>query len=200
MITIIIINLIITLATFLLFFKYEQKMTYIFFPISAFLNAFILYPIVGVGNFINKTLVVFQLMMMLGHLYLRYKKYVHYQLYIKSPLLLLIIAILYNLSLFAILYTSIQSIYQSSAYLSVTVFIIGIILFQLSETDRPLKLFHMNKQHVYRYFKHPKQVGEICFIVSYMLLTLFMPYFYCYIIIGILYVLYIKKCLLFKEL
>ncbi|MCG7419489.1 hypothetical protein AB4G91_07270 [Macrococcoides goetzii] len=196
---VILLNILITCTLFLYFYKKELKPSYIPLIFSSLLVTLINYPVIGTSNFISKTVVLFVMVTSIVHIYLRYYHYEHYHIYIHNRFIHLIFAIIFNISIPFILITSPQSIYQSSAYLSVSVFILGLILYQLSEIDRPVRWFQIERINTYRYIKHPKQLGEIFFVISYCLLTLFLPYSFFYVIIGITYIFYIKKNHLFKE-
>ncbi|MFC6292114.1 hypothetical protein [Macrococcus epidermidis] len=196
---VILLNIFITCTLFLYFYKKELKPSYIPLIFSSLLVTLINYPVIGTSNFISKTVVLFVMVTSIVHIYLRYYHYEHYHIYIHNRFIHLIFAIIFNISIPFILITSPQSIYQSSAYLSVSVFILGLILYQLSEIDRPVRWFQIERINTYRYIKHPKQLGEIFFVISYCLLTLFLPYSFFYVIIGITYIFYIKKNHLFKE-
>lgn len=196
---VILLNIIITVIVFLYFYKTEIKTSYIPLIFSSLFVTVINYPLIGTSNFISKTLVLFVMVTSIVHIYLRYYHYEHYQIYIQNQYIHCVFATLINISIPFILITSPQSIYQSSAYLSVSVFILGLILYQLSEIDRPVRWFQIERINTYRYIKHPKQLGEIFFVISYCLLTLFLPYSFFYVIIGITYIFYIKKNHLFKE-
>ncbi|WP_414043780.1 hypothetical protein [Macrococcus animalis] len=196
---VLLLNIFITIIIFLYFYKTELKTSYIPIIFSSLIVTLINYPLIGNGNFISKTLVLFVTVASVVHIYLRYYHYEHYQIYTIFHWLHFIFAILISIGIPYILLTSKQSLYQSSAYLSVSIFILGLILYQLSEVDRPIRWFQIDSINTYRYIKHPKQLGEIFFAVSYMLLTLFLPYSVVYLVIGISYIYYIKKSRLFKE-
>lgn len=196
---VILLNIFITCTLFLYFYKKELKPSYIPLIFSSLFVTLINYPVIGTSNFISKTVVLFVMVTSIVHIYLRYYHYEHYHIYIHNRFIHFIFAIVFNISIPFILITSPQSIYQSSAYLSVSVFILGLILYQLSEIDRPVRWFQIDRMNTYRYIKHPKQLGEIFFAISYCLLTLFLPYSFIYIITGITYIFYIKKTCLFKE-
>lgn len=196
---VILLNIFITCTIFLFFYKKELKPSYIPLVISSLFVTLTNYPVIGTSNFISKTLVLFVTVISIVHIYLRYYHYEHYHIYIQNRYIHFIFAMVINISIPFILITSPHSIYQSSAYLSVSVFIFGLILYQLSEIDRPVRWFQIGRINTYRYIKYPKQLGEIFFAISYCLLTLFLPYSFFYVIIGITYIFYIKKSHLFKE-
>lgn len=196
---ILLLNAFITIALFLYFYQTERKASYIPLIFSTLIVTLINYPLIGTGNFISKTLVLFVTVASVVHIYLRYYHYEHYQIYTKYPWILFIFALLISFAIPFVLLTSKQSLYQSSAYLSVSIFILGLILYQLSEVDRPVRWFQIDSINTYRYIKHPKQLGEIFFAISYTLLTLFLPYSGVYILLAIAYIFYIKKINLFKE-
>ena len=88
-----------------------------------------------------------------------------------------------------LLTTSKDSVFLSTAYLSVSVFIIGLIIFTLGITKQTF---------IYdQYIKHPIFAGLALLTSSIVLTTLFMPYFYLYILwyaltLFVLYKTYIK--------
>lgn len=192
-------NIFITFIIFLIFYKKELKSSYIPLIITNLVITLINYPLIGVSNFISKSFVFFVTVISIVHLYLRYYHYEHYQIYIKHHIIHILFGIASSTAIPMIIVTSDMSIYQSSAYLSVSVFILGLILYQLSEVDRTARWFQIDVINIYRYIHHPKQLGEIFFTVSFILLTLFLPYSIAYILLGLFYILYIKKSQLFKE-
>ncbi|WP_414054168.1 hypothetical protein ACMGE6_01375 [Macrococcus equi] len=196
---ILLLNGLITMIVFLYFYKTELKSSYIPMVFSNLIIVLINYPLIGTANFISKTFVLFITVTSVVHIYLRYYHYEHYYIYIKYRFIHFLLSISFCITIPFILLTSPQSIYQSSAYLSVSVFIFGLILYQLSEVDRPVRWFQIDMMNTYRYIKHPKQFGEILFTVSFMLLTMFLPYSFIYIIIGLCYIFYLIRSLLFKE-
>ncbi|MCE4955889.1 hypothetical protein [Macrococcoides caseolyticum] len=199
MIYIIVINLLLTFVIFLSYYKKELKASYISLIVNNLVITYINYPLIGVGNFISKTLVLFVTVTSVIHIYLRYYHYEHYQIYIPNQLIHLLFGLASSVCIPFIFLTSDQSLYQSSAYLSVSIFILGVILYQLSEVDRPVRWFQIDSINTYRYIKQPKQLGEIFFAISFILLTLLLPYSFVYILIGMTYIYYVKKSLLFKE-
>lgn len=197
---IILLNITITVIVFLFFLKRELKPSYIPLIFSILLVTLFNYPVIGMSNFIARTFVLYIMSASVVHIYLRYYHHEHYQIYIKHRFLHFLFALIFNVSIPFILLTSPYSIYQSSAYLSVSIFILGLILYQLSEIDRPIRWFQIERISTYRYIKHPKQLGEIFFSLSYCSLTLFLPYSFIYVAIGLIYIFYIKKSSLFKEI
>ncbi|MGV2928219.1 hypothetical protein RW115_06420 [Macrococcus capreoli] len=196
---ILLLNIIIASLISIYFYKKELKHSYIPMIFSNVIIILLNYPIVGQSNFISKTFVLFIVTMSIVHIYLRYYHYEHYTLYVPNPFIHFIFTAINSIAIPFILATSHQSLYQSSAYLSVSIFILGLILYQLSEVDRPVRWFQIDSINTYRYIKHPKQLGEIFFTLSYMLLSLLLPYGFIYSIIGLAYIIYIKKVNLFKE-
>lgn len=192
-------NLLMTLFVFLFFNFKEKNMTYIHLNISTMIVVLTNYPLLGHANFISKTFVLFIGSIGFMHLYLRYYHSGNYNIYIHYKWLHLLLALLFNVSIPFIIIHSDKSIYLSSAYLSVSFFIIGLIFYQLSEVDRTVKWFQFEYLNIYKYINHPKRIGEYLFAVSFMLLVLFLPKGYLYIIPTILYIIYLKSSSLFKN-
>ncbi|QYA40532.1 hypothetical protein KYI09_02625 [Macrococcoides caseolyticum] len=192
-------NLLMTLFVFLFFNFKEKNMTYIHLNISTMIVVLMNYPLLGHANFISKTFVLFIGSISVMHLYLRYYHSDNYNIYIRYKWFHLLLALLFNISIPFIIMHSDKSIYLSSAYLSVSFFIIGLIMYQLSEVNRTVKWFQFEYLNIYKYINHPKRIGEYLFAISFMLLVLFLPKGYLYIIPTILYIIYLKSSSLFKN-
>lgn len=192
-------NLLMTLFVFLFFNFKEKNMTYIHLNISTMIVVLMNYPLLGHANFISKTFVLFIGSISVMHLYLRYYHSDNYNIYIRYRWFHLLLALLFNISIPFIIMHSDKSIYLSSAYLSVSFFIIGLIMYQLSEVNRTVKWFQFEYLNIYKYINHPKRIGEYLFAISFMLLVLFLPKGYLYIIPTILYIIYLKSSSLFKN-
>lgn len=192
-------NLLMTLFVFLFFNFKEKNMTYIHLNISTMIVVLMNYPLLGHANFISKTFVLFIGSISVMHLYLRYYHSDNYNIYIRYRWFHLLLASLFNISIPFIIMHSDKSVYLSSAYLSVSFFIIGLIMYQLSEVNRTVKWFQFEYLNIYKYINHPKRIGEYLFAISFMLLVLFLPKGYLYIIPTILYIIYLKSSSLFKN-
>lgn len=192
-------NLLMTLFVFLFFNFKEKNMTYIHLNISTMIVVLMNYPLLGHANFISKTFVLFIGSIDVIHLYLRYYHSDNYNIYIRYKWFHLLLALLFNVSIPFIIMHSDKSVYLSSAYLSVSFFIIGLIMYQLSEVNRQVKWFQFEYLNIYKYINHPKRIGEYLFAISFMLLVLFLPKGYLYIIPTILYIIYLKSSSLFKN-
>lgn len=192
-------NIILTLIVFLIFKYKEKPLTYIHLNISTMIVVLINYPLLGHANFISKTLVLYIGAISIMHIYLRYYHSDHYYITLNQEWQHLLIALLFNIAIPYIIIDSDQSLYLSSAYLSVSFFIIGLIFYQLSEVDRTVKWFQFEYLNIYKYINHPKRIGEYLFAVSFILLILFLPHSYSYIIPLVLYIIFIKINLLFKN-
>lgn len=192
-------NLLMTLFVFLFFNFKEKNMTYIHLNISTMIVVLMNYPLLGHANFISKTFVLFIGSIDVIHLYLRYYHSDNYNIYIRYKWFHLLLALLFNVSIPFIIMHSDKSVYLSSAYLSVSFFIIGLIMYQLSEVNRTVKWFQFEYLNIYKYINHPKRIGEYLFAISFMLLVLFLPNGYLYIIPTILYIIYLKSSSLFKN-
>lgn len=192
-------NLLMTLFVFLFFNFKEKNMTYIHLNVSTMIVVLMNYPLLGHANFISKTFVLFIGSIGVMHLYLRYYHSDNYNIYIRYRWFHLLLALLFNVSIPFIIIHSDKSIYLSSAYLSVSFFIIGLIMYQLSEVNRTVKWFQFEYLNIYKYINHPKRIGEYLFAISFMLLALFLPNGYLYIIPTILYIIYLKSSSLFKN-
>lgn len=192
-------NLLMTLFVFLFFNFKEKNMTYIHLNISTMIVVLMNYPLLGHANFISKTFVLFIGSISVMHLYLRYYHSDNYNIYILYKWFHLLLALLFNISIPFIIMHSDKSVYLSSAYLSVSFFIIGLIMYQLSEVNRTVKWFQFEYLNIYKYINHPKRIGEYLFAISFMLLVLFLPKGYLYIIPTILYIIYLKSSSLFKN-
>lgn len=192
-------NLLMTLFVFLFFNFKEKNMTYIHLNVSTMIVVLMNYPLLGHANFISKSFVLFIGSIGVMHLYLRYYHSDNYNIYIRYRWFHLLLALLFNVSIPFIIIHSDKSIYLSSAYLSVSFFIIGLIMYQLSEVNRTVKWFQFEYLNIYKYINHPKRIGEYLFAISFMLLVLFLPKGYLYIIPTILYIIYLKSSSLFKN-
>lgn len=192
-------NLLMTLFVFFFFNFKEKNMTYIHLNISTIIVVLMNYPLLGHANFISKTFVLFIGLISVMHLYLRYYHSDNYNIYIRYKWFHLLLALLFNVSIPLIIMHSDKSVYLSSAYLSVSFFIIGLIMYQLSEVNRTVKWFQFEYLNIYKYINHPKRIGEYLFAISFMLLVLFLPKGYLYIIPTILYIIYLKSSSLFKN-
>lgn len=192
-------NLLMTLFVFLFFNFKEKNMTYIHLNISTMIVVLMNYPLLGHANFISKTFVLFIGSIDVIHLYLRYYHSDNYNIYIRYKWFHLLLALLFNVSIPFIIMHSDKSVYLSSAYLSVSFFIIGLIMYQLSEVNRQVKWFQFEYLNIYKYINHPKRIGEYLFAISFMLLVLFLPNGYLYIIPTIFYIIYLKSSSLFKN-
>ncbi|MDJ1108927.1 hypothetical protein QNJ28_02325 [Macrococcus caseolyticus] len=192
-------NLLMTLFVFLFFNFKEKNMTYIHLNVSTMIVVLMNYPLLGHANFISKTFVLFIGSISVMHLYLRYYHSDNYNIYIRYKWFHLLLALLFNISIPFIIMHSDKSVYLSSAYLSVSFFIIGLIMYQLSEVNRTVKWFQFEYLNIYKYINHPKRIGEYLFAISFMLLVLFLPKGYLYIIPTILYIIYLKSSSLFKN-
>ncbi|MDJ1088981.1 hypothetical protein [Macrococcoides caseolyticum] len=192
-------NLLMTLFVFLFFNFKEKNMTYIHLNISTMIVVLMNYPLLGHANFISKTFVLFIGSIDVIHLYLRYYHSDNYNIYIRYKWFHLLLALLFNVSIPFIIMHSDKSVYLSSAYLSVSFFIIGLIMYQLSEVNRQVKWFQFEYLNIYKYINHPKRIGEYLFAISFMLLVLFLPKGYLYIIPTIFYIIYLKSSSLFKN-
>ncbi|UBH15906.1 hypothetical protein [Macrococcus armenti] len=192
-------NIVMTLFIFLFFYFKEKKLTYIHLNISTMITVLTNYPLLGHANFISKTFVLFIGSISVMHLYLRYYHADNYNIYIHNKWLHFLLALLFNISIPFIIIHSDESIYLSSAYLSVSFFIIGLIMYQLSEVNGTVKWFQFEYLNIYKYINHPKRIGEYLFAISFMLLVMFIPYNYIYFVLGIIYIIYIKQSLLFNN-
>ncbi|KAA1042414.1 hypothetical protein [Macrococcus equipercicus] len=171
-----------------LFSRYYAQYFIAYLPAAMTMTALITYPLSGEGNFINRAflltivcqLFVIILLSMRGMLPLtvRCKR--------EWTGLTLVICLLIPL-LFS---TSDSSVYLSTAYLSISVFITGYILFTLGVIDRPLE---RSKDSIYRYMTYPVRYGLLLMYSTVILLTFFMPYNYLYILWFLLLILFVLR-------
>lgn len=96
---------------------------------------------------------------------------------------LYIITIVFSMSLNIVYLDSTLSIYQSVPYLGVSLFIFGQIIAYLSLFTEPIesdgkRLAKIYQNGIYRYFIHPRLVGEILSIVALICMIVLTPHWF----------------------
>lgn len=149
-------------------------------PLNLFLIATVDYLLIGQLHFINRLFVLFTFICLITIYFFPYPFLTRHFL---SITLLAVMTIGYVPIL---LNTSIHSTYLSTAYLSVSFIIIGLILYILGAVDQKAN----DKYSIYNILSYPQELGLIILFAALPIMTMFMPYFYIYLIWYIFLMLY----------
>ncbi|TDM12206.1 hypothetical protein [Macrococcus lamae] len=178
----------ISCALYIVFKRYYPRFMLLYMPAAITMTSLVIYPFAGQGNFINRALILTMTSMLLIGIILA----INYQFSftVRKTAELFMLTLLISLLIPLLLTSSSDTKYWSAAYLSISVFIAGYIIFALGIIDSSVKT---SKYSIYRFIKHPVTYGIVLIYSTIVLLTLFMPYNYLYIIWFIYLLFYIFK-------
>jgi len=188
MVILMLIGCMIASALFYVYYTYFNHYLLLYMPSAVTLTALVIYPLSGEGNFINRIFLLTMISVLSVVVILYSNQLLH--LSIKKPFELLVITVFICMLIPLLFATSSASIFIASAYLSVSVFIAGYILFTLGIIDQQDP---DSPYSIYRLMKHPVRIGLLLMYSIVILLTIFMPYNYLYGLWFILFCLYILR-------
>lgn len=168
-----------------------RKPQFLMLPLMLFVTAATDYFLIGQINFINRLFVLFTFLCFITFYLFPYP----YRVERIMPLLLLTLSS--SAYIPVLLYTSMQSTYISTAYLSVSLIILGIIFYVLGWIDRREQT---DTYSIYRIFKRPLEIGIIILFAAVPVMTMFIPYAYLYILWYMMFVLYCFSHMLIQRL
>ncbi|MGS2599799.1 hypothetical protein [Mammaliicoccus sciuri] len=169
--------------------------------ITIALNGLISFIIIKEINFITIAVTTMLLIWAFLHTWIQIK---YVPNYIKNQYFVLyIITIVFSMSLNIVYLDSTLSIYQSVPYLGVSLFIFGQIIAYLSLFTEPIesdgkRLAKIYQNGIYRYFIHPRLVGEILSIVALICMIVLTPHWFLLIPVFLFYIMFILWQKLFK--
>ncbi|PTK10554.1 hypothetical protein [Mammaliicoccus sciuri] len=169
--------------------------------ITIALNGLISFIIIKEINFITIAVTTMLLIWAFLHTWIQIKyvpNYIENQYFV-----LYIITIVFSMSLNIVYLDSTLSIYQSVPYLGVSLFIFGQIIAYLSLFTEPIesdgkRLAKIYQNGIYRYFIHPRLVGEILSIVALICMIVLTPHWFLLIPAFLFYIMFILWQKLFK--
>ncbi len=169
--------------------------------ITIALNGLISFIIIKEINFITIAVTTMLLIWAFLHTWIQIKyvpNYIENQYFV-----LYIITIVFSMSLNIVYLDSTLSIYQSVPYLGVSLFIFGQIIAYLSLFTEPIesdgkRLAKIYQNGIYRYFIHPRLVGEILSIVALICMIVLTPHWFLLIPVFLFYIMFILWQKLFK--
>ncbi|WP_396631208.1 hypothetical protein [Mammaliicoccus sciuri] len=179
----------------------KSRINHYAISITIALNGLISFIIIKEINFITIAVTTMLLIWAFLHTWIQIKyvpNYIENQYFV-----LYIITIVFSMSLNIVYLDSTLSIYQSVPYLGVSLFIFGQIIAYLSlfteliESDGK-RLAKIYQNGIYRYFIHPRLVGEILSIVALICMIVLTPHWFLLIPVFLFYIMFILWQKLFK--
>ncbi|UXV28977.1 hypothetical protein [Mammaliicoccus sciuri] len=179
----------------------KSRINHYAISITIALNGLISFIIIKEINFITIAVTTMLLIWAFLHTWIQIKyvpNYIENQYFV-----LYIITIVFSMSLNIVYLDSTLSIYQSVPYLSVSLFIFGQIIAYLSLFIEPIesdgkRLAKIYQNGIYRYFIHPRLVGEILSIVALICMIVLTPHWFLLIPVFLFYIMFILWQKLFK--
>ncbi|PTJ73775.1 hypothetical protein [Mammaliicoccus sciuri] len=179
----------------------KSRINHYAISITIALNGLISFIIIKEINFITIAVATMLLIWAFLHTWIQIK---YVPNYIKNQYFVLyIITIVFSMSLNIVYLDSTLSIYQSVPYLGVSLFIFGQIIAYLSLFTEPIesdgkRLAKIYQNGIYRYFIHPRLVGEILSIVALICMIVLTPHWFLLIPVFLFYIMFILWQKLFK--
>ncbi|WP_436865048.1 hypothetical protein [Mammaliicoccus sciuri] len=179
----------------------KSRINHYAISITIALNGLISFTIIKEINFITIAVTTMLLIWAFLHTWIQIK---YVPNYIKNQYFVLyIITIVFSMSLNIVYLDSTLSIYQSVPYLGVSLFIFGQIIAYLSLFTEPIesdgkRLAKIYQNGIYRYFIHPRLVGEILSIVALICMIVLTPHWFLLIPVFLFYIMFILWQKLFK--
>jgi len=179
----------------------KSRINHYAISITIALNGLISFTIIKEINFITIAVTTMLLIWAFLHTWIQIKyvpNYIENQYFV-----LYIITIVFSMSLNIVYLDSTLSIYQSVPYLGVSLFIFGQIIAYLSLFTEPIesdgkRLAKIYQNGIYRYFIHPRLVGEILSIVALICMIVLTPHWFLLIPVFLFYIMFILWQKLFK--
>lgn len=179
----------------------KQHIDHYAISITIALNGLVSFIIIKEINFITIAVTVMLLIWAFLHTWIQIRyvpNYIQNQFFV-----LYIIIIIFSMSLNIVFLDSDESIYQSLPYLGVSLFIFGQIIAYLSLFTEPTelngrRLAKIYQKGIYKYFIHPRLVGEIVTIVSYICMIILTPHWFLLVPVFLIYISFILWQKLFK--
>lgn len=179
----------------------KSRINHYAISITIALNGLISFIIIKEINFITIAVTTMLLIWAFLHTWIQIKyvpNYIENQYFV-----LYIITIVFSMSLNIVYLDSTLSTYQSVPYLGVSLFIFGQIIAYLSLFTEPIesdgkRLAKIYQNGIYRYFIHPRLVGEILSIVALICMIVLTPHWFLLIPVFLFYIMFILWQKLFK--
>lgn len=179
----------------------KSRINHYAISITIALNGLISFIIIKEINFITIAVTTMLFIWAFLHTWIQIKyvpNYIENQYFV-----LYIITIVFSMSLNIVYLDSTLSIYQSVPYLGVSLFIFGQIIAYLSLFTEPIesdgkRLAKIYQNGIYRYFIHPRLVGEILSIVALICMIVLTPHWFLLIPVFLFYIMFILWQKLFK--
>ena len=179
----------------------KQHIDHYAISITIALNGLVSFIIIKEINFITIAVTAMLLIWAFLHTWIQIRyvpNYIQNQFFV-----LYIIIIIFSISLNIVFLDSYESIYQSLPYFGVSLFIFGQIIAYLSLFTEPTelngrRLAKTYQKGIYKYFIHPRLVGEIVTIVSYICMIVLTPHWFLLVPVFLIYIFFILWQKLFK--
>ena len=179
----------------------KQHIDHYAISITIALNGLVSFIIFKEINFITIAVTAMLLIWAFLHTWIQIRyvpNYIQNQFFV-----LYIIIIIFSMSLNIVFLDSDESIYQSLPYFGVSLFIFGQIIAYLSLFTEPTelngrRLAKTYQKGIYKYFIHPRLVGEIVTIVSYICMIVLTPHWFLLVPVFLIYIFFILWQKLFK--
>ena len=179
----------------------KQHIDHYAISITIALNGLVSFIIIKEINFITIAVTAMLLIWAFLHTWIQIRyvpNYIQNQFFV-----LYIIIIIFSMSLNIVFLDSDESIYQSLPYFGVSLFIFGQIIAYLSLFTEPTelngrRLAKTYQKGMYKYFIHPRLVGEIVTIVSYICMIVLTPHWFLLVPVFLIYIFFILWQKLFK--
>ena len=179
----------------------KQHIGHYAISITIALNGLVSFIIIKEINFITIAVTAMLLIWAFLHTWIQIRyvpNYIQNQFFV-----LYIIIIIFSMSLNIVFLDSDESIYQSLPYFGVSLFIFGQIIAYLSLFTEPTelngrRLAKTYQKGIYKYFIHPRLVGEIVTIVSYICMIVLTPHWFLLVPVFLIYIFFILWQKLFK--
>lgn len=179
----------------------KQHIDHYAISITIALNGLVSFIIIKEINFITIAVTAMLLIWAFLHTWIQIRyvpNYIQNQFFV-----LYIIIIIFSMSLNIVFLDSDESIYQSLPYFGVSLFIFGQIIAYLSLFTEPTelngrRLAKIYQKGIYKYFIHPRLVGEIVTIVSYICMIVLTPHWFLLVPVFLIYIFFILWQKLFK--
>jgi len=174
----------------------KQHIDHYAISITIALNGLVSFIIIKEINFITIAVTAMLLIWAFLHTWIQIRyvpNYIQNQFFV-----LYIIIIIFSMSLNIVFLDSDESIYQSLPYFGVSLFIFGQIIAYLSLFTEPTelngrRLAKTYQKGIYKYFIHPRLVGEIVTIVSYICMIVLTPHWFLLVPVFLIYIFF--KCI-----
>lgn len=181
----------------------KQHIDHYAISITIALNGLVSFIIIKEINFITIAVTAMLLIWAFLHTWIQIRyvpNYIQNQFFV-----LYIIIIIFSMSLNIVFLDSDESIYQSLPYFGVSLFIFGQIIAYLSLFTEPTelngrRLAKTYQKGIYKYFIHPRLVGEIVTIVSYICMIVLTPHWFLLVPVFLIYIFFILWQKLFKTM